>query len=178
MTVAKRFINSTFPEVDRRGAREEIYFDCWGVVGCKLVNALSQEFFETLRERNALAKEKEKLGKKKDEVEKDLAEVMPELRPQEKKIEGMKKAIVELKKNVNLLVHNAMKEHIVRFLKSSTFDNIVNLYRLSTAILAFSDCRKKVKPQHPELDVTDITFGEQERGVEEDGEKHESLLSP
>ncbi|GKU94226.1 hypothetical protein SLEP1_g7752 [Rubroshorea leprosula] len=65
----------------------------------------------------------------------------------------MKESQVELKKNVKLLVHNAMEEHIVEFLNSSTFDNIVNLYRLPTAILAFTDCKKKVKAQYPEVDI-------------------------
>ncbi|GKV50783.1 hypothetical protein SLEP1_g57478 [Rubroshorea leprosula] len=66
----------------------------------------------------------------------------------------MKEAMAELKKNVELLVHNAMEEHIAKFLKSGTFDEIVNLYRLPTVILAFTNCRKKVKSQYPEVDVT------------------------
>ncbi|GKV33954.1 hypothetical protein SLEP1_g42388 [Rubroshorea leprosula] len=83
--VAKRFINSMFPEVDRCRAREEVLSH--GGVGivqhvleaANLVNALSQEFFETLKERNTLAKENEDLRTMKEEVEKDLAKAMPEL---------------------------------------------------------------------------------------------------
>ncbi|GKU97808.1 hypothetical protein SLEP1_g10894 [Rubroshorea leprosula] len=114
MITVKRFINSTFPEVDCRRAQEEVL----GHSGVGIVKHILKEFFETLKERNILVKEKEELGKKKEEVEKDLA-------------------------------------------------------KLPTVILAFSDCRKKVKAQHPKLDVIGITFGEQEGRVDEDGEKGE-----
>ncbi|GKV06286.1 hypothetical protein SLEP1_g18185 [Rubroshorea leprosula] len=92
------------------------------------------------------------------------------LEAQDKYIDNMRKGAAELKKNVNLLVHNEMEEHIGNFLNSSTFEDILKLYRLPTAIVAFTDCRKKVKAQYPEVDVTTVTFGEQEEGVEEDGE--------
>ncbi|GKV15250.1 hypothetical protein SLEP1_g26047 [Rubroshorea leprosula] len=75
ITVEKRFINSTFPKVDRRRAREEVLSH--GRVG--IVRHVLEEFFETLKERNTLAKENEDLGKKKEEVEKDLAKAMLEL---------------------------------------------------------------------------------------------------
>ncbi|GKV23247.1 hypothetical protein SLEP1_g32998 [Rubroshorea leprosula] len=77
---------------------------------------------------------------------------------------------MELKKNVQLLVHNGMEKHISNFVNSSSFDNIVNLYRLPTVILAFTDCRKKVKAEYPKVDITKITFNKQEEGVEENGE--------
>ncbi|GKU93168.1 hypothetical protein SLEP1_g6786 [Rubroshorea leprosula] len=143
MTAAKRFINSTFLEVDHRLAWEEVLSHD-GVAS--LVNALSQEFFETFKERNILVNESEELGKKKEEVEKDLVEVMLELtwlqeendalktkltfkerkrriceekiEAQEKESGGMKKAATKLKKNMNFLVHNAMEDHIVEFLRS------------------------------------------------------------
>ncbi|GKV15368.1 hypothetical protein SLEP1_g26162 [Rubroshorea leprosula] len=92
------------------------------------------------------------------------------LEAQDKYMDKMRKAAAELKKNVNMLVHNGMEEHIGNFLNSSTFKDILKLYRLPTAIVAFTDCRKKVKAQYPEVDVTTVTFGEQEEGVEEDGE--------
>lgn len=65
-----------------------------------------------------------------------------------------------------------MEEHINNFLKSSTFDNIVNLHRLPITILAFTDYKKKVKTKYPEVDVTAITFKDQEEGVEKDGESN------
>ncbi|GLU06910.1 hypothetical protein SLE2022_238950 [Rubroshorea leprosula] len=71
-----------------------------------------------------------------------------------------------------------MEEHIDNFLNSSTFENILKLYRLPTAIVAFTDCRKKVKAQYPEVDVTTVTFGEQEEGVEEDGESLSADFRP
>ncbi|GKV35448.1 hypothetical protein SLEP1_g43711 [Rubroshorea leprosula] len=71
---------------------------------------------------------------------------------QAKEIALMKDVFMELKENVQVLVHNGMKEHISNFISSSSFDNIVNLYRLPTAIIAFTDCRKKIKLRW-ELDV-------------------------
>ncbi|GKV35899.1 hypothetical protein SLEP1_g44101 [Rubroshorea leprosula] len=71
-----------------------------------------------------------------------------------------------------------MEEHISNFISSSAFDNVVNLYRLPTAIIAFTDCRKNVKTVYPEVDVTRITFGEQEAGVEEDGESMSAEFRP
>ncbi|GLU18334.1 hypothetical protein SLE2022_346400 [Rubroshorea leprosula] len=100
------------------------------------------------------------------------------LEAQGKYIDNMRKGAVELKKNVNLLVHNGMAEHIDNFLNSSTFESILKLYRLPTAIVAFTDCRKKVKAQYPEVDVTTVTFGEQEEGVEEDGESLSADFRP
>ncbi|GKV25869.1 hypothetical protein SLEP1_g35250 [Rubroshorea leprosula] len=90
----------------------------------------------------------------------------------------MKEAFVELKENVQTLVHNGMKEHISNFISSSSFDNIVNLYRLPTAIITFTGCRKKVKAEYPEVDITKITFAEQEEGVEEDGESMSADFRP
>ncbi|GLU15245.1 hypothetical protein SLE2022_317520 [Rubroshorea leprosula] len=90
----------------------------------------------------------------------------------------MTEAFKELKGNMQKLVHNGMKEHISNFINSSSFDSIVNLYRLPTAIIAFTDCRKKVKVEYPEVDVTKITFGEQEGGVEEDGESMSADFRP
>ncbi|GKV48102.1 hypothetical protein SLEP1_g54938 [Rubroshorea leprosula] len=154
---------------------------------------------EALRkEKEELQKEKRDLQKKNQQIQRRLDEVTPtvtelqsdnsvlstklsleerkrkiceeKLEAQDKYIESLKKGAVELKKNVELLVHNGMEGHIGNFLNSNTFEGILKLYRLPTAILAFTDCRKKVKAQYPEVDVTTITFGEQEDGVEEDGE--------
>ncbi|GKV11356.1 hypothetical protein SLEP1_g22620 [Rubroshorea leprosula] len=151
--------------------------------------------------KHALEKEKEELEKKNKDMQEALDEVVPtvkqleqekdslstklvfekkkrkisesEREAQEKEIKAMKEVVVELKKNVQLLIHNGMEEHINNFINSSSFDNIINLYRLPTAILAFTDCRKKVKAKYPEVDIMKITFSEQEEGVEENGETME-----
>ncbi|GKV30491.1 hypothetical protein SLEP1_g39296 [Rubroshorea leprosula] len=78
-----------------------------------------------------------------EERKRKICEEKPEA--QDKYIESLKKGAVELKKNVELLVHNGMEGHIGNFLNSSTFESILKLYWLPTAILAFTDCRKKVK---------------------------------
>ncbi|GKV44608.1 hypothetical protein SLEP1_g51772 [Rubroshorea leprosula] len=150
------------------------------------------------KEKEDLQKEKGELQKKNQQIQRRLDEVTPtvaelrsdnsilstklsleerkrkiceeKLEAQDKYIESLKKGAMELKNNVELLVHNGMEGHIGNFLNSSAFEDILKLYRLPTAILAFTDCRKRVKAQYPEVDVTTVTFGEQEEGVEEDGE--------
>ncbi|GKV15477.1 hypothetical protein SLEP1_g26264 [Rubroshorea leprosula] len=158
------------------------------------------------RQYDQLQKEKKELEKKNKELQESLNEVVPTVKQleQEKSSLGTKlgfeetkrkiseserealaqelkltkEAFLELKGNVQTLVHNGMKEHIGNFISSSSFDNIVNLYRLPTAIIAFTDCRKKVKVEYPEVDITKITFGEQEEGVEEDGESMSADFHP
>ncbi|GKV20461.1 hypothetical protein SLEP1_g30584 [Rubroshorea leprosula] len=150
-TGARRFINATFPESA-----------CW-------VNGLTQEFMESVKDLSLLQRQCYQLQKEKEELKKKNKDMQEALDEVEKEIKAMKEAVVELKKNVQLLVHNRMEEHISNFINSSSFDNIVNLYRLPTIILAFTDCRKKVKAEYPEVDIMKITFGEQEQGVEENG---------
>ncbi|GKV08580.1 hypothetical protein SLEP1_g20193 [Rubroshorea leprosula] len=173
--------------VDKRQAKEEVLRYTRATV---VKHALECE---------QLQKEKDELEKQNKEMRESLDEVVPavkqleeekdslstklvfeerkrkisksERNAQEKEIKKMKDVVVELKKNVELLVHNAMEEHIVDFLRSGTFENIVNLYWLPTIILAFIDCRKKVKSQYPEVDVTSVTFGEQEEEMEENVEE-------
>ncbi|GKV35939.1 hypothetical protein SLEP1_g44134 [Rubroshorea leprosula] len=151
--VKERFINSTFLEVDRCRAQEKVLSH--GGVGIvkhvleamSLVNALSHEFFETLKECNVFVKEKEELGKKKEEVEKDLKRWRMRLGDEEDYYPD----------------------------EEDCYPNEEDCFpaeeeRQYNAILAFLDYKKKVKAQRPELDVTGITFGEQEEGMEEDGE--------
>ncbi|GKV11453.1 hypothetical protein SLEP1_g22713 [Rubroshorea leprosula] len=178
-SIATRFIYAIFPKVDQHQAKDEMLTH--GGVGVvhhvleatNLVNALSNEFFESLKGRNNLKKENEELKRRKKERDKDVEELTLEverLQEENDNLKKVKKAATELEKSVNLRVLNVMENHIAKFLKSSMFDNIVNLYQLPTTILAFTAYRKKVKAQHPELDVIGITFGEQEGGVEENGE--------
>ncbi|GKV13511.1 hypothetical protein SLEP1_g24511 [Rubroshorea leprosula] len=167
MTGARRFINTTFPEVDKHQARDEVL----SVKECSLLQ----------RQCDQLQKEKEELEKKNKDLQEALNEVVPivkqleqeraslstkfaveeskrrifesECEAQAKEITLMKEAYTELKKNVQLLVHNGMEEHISNFISSSSFNNIVNLYRLPTTIIAFIDCRKKVKAEYPEINL-------------------------
>ncbi|GKV11426.1 hypothetical protein SLEP1_g22687 [Rubroshorea leprosula] len=162
------------------------------------VNALAQEFMELVKERNSLQKERDELLKKNGKMKRELDIMVPivtslqeegdtlktilsfvekkrrmckeENEAQKEEIRKMRESEVELKKNIQLLVHNGMEEHISNFINSSSFDNIVNLYRLLIAILTFTNCRKKVKIEYPEVDITKITFGEQKEGVEENDE--------
>ncbi|GKV51003.1 hypothetical protein SLEP1_g57681 [Rubroshorea leprosula] len=163
MMGARWFINNTFPEVDKRHAREEaLRYGGASMVkhvleSASWVNGLAQEFREGESKRRISESERE---------------------AQAQEIRLMTEAFKELKGNMQKLVHNGMKEHINNFISSSSFDSIVNLYRLPTAIIAFTDCRKKVKAAYPEVDVTKITFGEQEEGVEEDGESMSADFRP
>ncbi|GKV40105.1 hypothetical protein SLEP1_g47776 [Rubroshorea leprosula] len=219
MTGARRFINTTFPEMDKSNARDEALRYCGASVvkhvleSTSWVNGLAQEFMESVKERSLLQRQCDQLQKEKEEVEKknkELQEALNEVVPtvkqleqdraslstklvfeeskrrisesereaQAKEITLMKDAFVELKENVQMFVHNGMKEHISNFISSSSFDNIVNLYRLPTTIIAFTDCRKKVKAEYPEVDITKITFGEQEEGVEENSESMSADFRP
>ncbi|GKV39782.1 hypothetical protein SLEP1_g47500 [Rubroshorea leprosula] len=212
---ARWFINNTFPEVDKRHAREEVlrHGGASVVKHALEVYGLAQEFKESTKERARLQRQCDQLQKEKEELEgknKELQASLDEMVPTVKQLEQekaslgtklgfeetkrkiseserealtqelklKKEAFLELKGNVQNLVHNGMKEHISNFISSSSFDNIVNLYRLPTAIIAFTDCRKKVKTVYPEVDVTRITFGEQEAGVEEDGESLSADFRP
>ncbi|GKV05829.1 hypothetical protein SLEP1_g17793 [Rubroshorea leprosula] len=219
MTGARWFINTTFPKVDKRNARDEALRYCGASMvkhvlkSASWVNGLAQEFMDSVKERSLLQrqcdqlqKEKEELEKKNEELQEELNEVVSivkqleqeraslstklifeeskrrifksEREAQAKEIALMKDAFMELKENMQMLVHNGMKEHISNFISSSSFDNIVNLYRLPTAIIAFTDYRKKVKAEYPEVDITKITFGEQEGGVEENGESMSTDFRP
>ncbi|GKV37356.1 hypothetical protein SLEP1_g45397 [Rubroshorea leprosula] len=177
----------------------------WGgftVQAVNLVNALANEHHESLKERNQMRKDNAELVKKNKEAEAEVARLkaeMEELRKEnatfkkdseisyqkrkiceaelekrEKELEDAGRTVAELE----LKVHNSVEEHVEGFLRSSTFEDIVNLYRLPTAIMAFFDCRKKVKLQYPAVDVTKITFGEQEGEVEEDGESSTADFRP
>ncbi|GKU91162.1 hypothetical protein SLEP1_g5072 [Rubroshorea leprosula] len=178
-TGAKHFLNHTLPKLDRKRARDE---------ACEQVQ---KEKDELQKEKGEWEKEKREMQRRLDEVLPSVTELQNEndvlstklvleerkrkiceekVEAQDKYMDNMRKVAAELKKNVNMLVHNGMEEHIGNFLNSSTFENILKLYQLPTAIVVFTDCRKKVKAQYPEVDVTTVTFGEQEEGVEEDGE--------
>ncbi|GKV18275.1 hypothetical protein SLEP1_g28680 [Rubroshorea leprosula] len=169
MTGARWFINSTFPKVDKCNARDEALRYCGASVvkhvleSASWVNGLAQEFMDSQKRASLSTKLVFEESKRR------ISESEREAQAQEIKL--MKEAFLKLKENVQTLVHNGMKEHISNFISSNSFDNIVNLYRLPTAIIAFTNCRKKVKAEYPKVDITKITFGEQEEGVEEDMEE-------
>ncbi|GKV20232.1 hypothetical protein SLEP1_g30389 [Rubroshorea leprosula] len=190
-SMAKNFINAYVPEVDHRKARDEaLVHGGTSVVRHALetatwVNALAQEFMKLVKERNSLQKERDELLKKNGEIKRELDIVVPavtslqeerdtlkmilsfeekkrkmceeENEAQEEEIRRMRESKVELKKNVQLLVHNGMEEHISNFINSSS---------------------KKVKVKYPEVDITKITFDEQEEGVEENSESMSTDFRP
>ncbi|GKV37550.1 hypothetical protein SLEP1_g45571 [Rubroshorea leprosula] len=195
-TGAKRFLKATLPAVDQRQAREEVMSRGAGIVvkhaleSASWVNALAHEFSESVKEGNSLPRQCEELQKEKEESERDTLStrlVFEEQKrkiceytidAQEKEMKWMEESMTDFKKKVEVMVHNSMEQHIVGFLKSHAFEEIVNLYRLPTAVLAFTECRKKLKAKYPEVDVTLVTFGEQEEGVEEDGESLNADFKP
>ncbi|GKV11646.1 hypothetical protein SLEP1_g22886 [Rubroshorea leprosula] len=110
-SMTKRFINTYFPKVDRQQAQDKVALDGGAA---NLINALSNKFFESLKERTRKICE-DKLDKKEmelDEVRKVAA-------------------------NLELQVHNSAE---------------------------------KVKLQYLEVDVTKVTFEDQEGEVKENGE--------
>ncbi|GKV11516.1 hypothetical protein SLEP1_g22769 [Rubroshorea leprosula] len=104
------------------------------------VNALAQEFMEIVKECNSMQRERDELLKKNGEMKRELDIVVPvvtslqeerdtlktilsfeekkrrmceeENEAQEEEIRRMRESEVEFKKNVQLLVHNGMEEHI------------------------------------------------------------------
>ncbi|GKV51703.1 hypothetical protein SLEP1_g58334 [Rubroshorea leprosula] len=152
---ARRFINATFPKVDKCQDKEEVL----RYVGATVM-------------RHALEKEKNELEKKNKNMQEALDEVVPtvkqleqekdslstklvfeerkrkisesEREAQEKEIKMMKEAVVELKKNVQLLVHMGWR--------------------------SISATSRKVKVEYPKVDITKITFGKKEEGVKENSE--------
>ncbi|GKV35945.1 hypothetical protein SLEP1_g44140 [Rubroshorea leprosula] len=189
----ENFINAYVPEVDRREAREKVLLHRGtSIVRHTLeiatwVNALAQEFLELVKECNNLQKEKDELLKKNGEMKRELDIVVPTVTSLQEERDTLKTILSfkEKKKRMCEEENDAqeeeirrMEEHINNFINSSTFDNIVNLYLLPTTILAFTDCRKKVKTEYPEVDITKITFGKQEEGVEENGESLSTDFRP
>ncbi|GKV09136.1 hypothetical protein SLEP1_g20682 [Rubroshorea leprosula] len=204
-TAAKRFIGAHFPEVDLQRAKDEVALSGGaGVVRqaletANLVNAMAVEFFDCLQERLALVKKNEELSLQKEEAEKNFGELTSELekvreelasskreveverekrKRWEEELERKERELAEVKESAKLEVHNSVEGHVSNFIKSTTFAEVVDLYRLPTLVMAFADCRKKVKAQNPEVDVTSITFGPEEAGVEENGDSKTAEFRP
>ncbi|GKV19742.1 hypothetical protein SLEP1_g29966 [Rubroshorea leprosula] len=150
MLAAKRFINSYVPEVDRRRARKEALTHGGSSVVKHAFEKKNGEMQKQLDEGvptvMSLQDERDSLKMILLFEERKRTMYEEKIEAQEKEIKKMKESKAELKKNVKLLVHNGMEEHIAK---------------------------KKVKSQYPEVDLTKITFGEQEESVEEDGEMEE-----
>ncbi|GKV11442.1 hypothetical protein SLEP1_g22703 [Rubroshorea leprosula] len=149
-SMAKRFINTYFLDMNCQWAKDE-------VENAKLVQKKEEVKLEKakllselnkLREENAILKRDSGYSFQKRRICKD------ELKKKENELDEVRKVAIKLE----LQVHNSAEVHITKFWKSSTFDNIINLYQLPTVIVTFSDCRKKVKLQYPEVDVTKVTF--------------------
>ncbi|GKV28775.1 hypothetical protein SLEP1_g37781 [Rubroshorea leprosula] len=204
-TAAKRFISAHFPEVDLQRAKDEVAASGGsGVVRqalevANLVNAMAVDSFDCLQERIALVKKNEELNRQKEEAEKNFGELTSELEKVREELANSRRAVeleeqkrkkceealarregelAEVKKAAELAVHNSVEEHVLDFVKSATFVEVVDLYRLPTLVMAFSDCHKKVKVQNPEVDVTSITFGPEEAGVEENGDSKTAEFRP
>ncbi|GKU99032.1 hypothetical protein SLEP1_g11946 [Rubroshorea leprosula] len=197
-TVTKHFIGSHFPEVDLQRAKDEVAAN-GGSGTVNLVNAMAVEFFNCLQERIALVKKNEELGRQKEETKKNFGELtwglekvreelansrrVAELEEQKRKkceeaLARRDSELAEVKKAAELAVHNSVEEHVSNFVKSATFAEVVDLYRLPTLVMAFVDCHKKVKVQNPEVDVTSITFGPEEARVEENRDSKTAKFHP
>ncbi|GKV46058.1 hypothetical protein SLEP1_g53071 [Rubroshorea leprosula] len=204
-TIGKRFISSHFPQVDLQRARDEVATNGRsGVVRQaleteNLVNAMVVEFFNCLQERIALVGKNEELSRQKKAAEKNFNELTLKLKKireelvtykrvaklEEQKRKKCKEALAkrdnelaEVKKIAELAIHNSVEHHISDFIKSPTFSKVVDLYHLPTLAMAFIDCRKKVNAQNPKVDVTNITFGPEEAGVEENGDSKTAEFCP
>ncbi|GKV39514.1 hypothetical protein SLEP1_g47272 [Rubroshorea leprosula] len=182
-STAKRFINTYFPVVDRQRAKDEVA--ARGSVGVvrqtitKERNQMRKDNAELVKKNEEAEAEVARLKAEMEELRKENATFKKdseisyqkrkiceaELEKREKELEDAERTVAELEDaertvaELELKVHNSVEEHVEGFLRSSTFEDIVNLYRLPTAIVAFSDCRKKVEEDeesstadfHPEI---------------------------
>ncbi|GKV22548.1 hypothetical protein SLEP1_g32410 [Rubroshorea leprosula] len=163
--MVKNFINSTFPEGDLRKAREEV--DLNGGVGV-VRHAL---------ERNKLVKENDELSKQKESAKQNFDSLTSELEKFRGELATAKK-VAKLVNKKKKLCEDELDKRDKELEESSTFSEIVDLHRLPTMVLAFTNYKKMVKAQHPKVDVTSITFGPQEWGVEEDEESKIANFHP
>ncbi|GKV01944.1 hypothetical protein SLEP1_g14450 [Rubroshorea leprosula] len=155
---AKRFINSHFPKVDLQRAKDEMTLNGGaGVVRHAL--EVRFEFFDCLLERVTLAGKNEELSQQKEGTEKSFDELILELEKVKEKLATSKKA-VKLEEKKKKRCEEALTK------RESELAEVVDLCRLPTLVMAFIDCRKKVKAQNPKVDVTNITFSPEEARVE------------
>ncbi|GKV06376.1 hypothetical protein SLEP1_g18277 [Rubroshorea leprosula] len=180
-TAAKRFIRSTFPEVDLNRARHEVEeHGGSGVVRhaletVNLINALAAEYYDCLKERNNLVDKYDELNLQKQSAEQNFHDLTSELekvreelasakaatdvevakrRKAEEELAEVRGELAEVQKRTELEVHNSVEKHVSDFVNSETFSEIVDLFRMPTLVMAFNDCRKKVKAQNPEAGRT------------------------
>lgn len=134
---------------------------------------MAGDFGDSLRDRLRLTKENTTLVKKNEEAGRERQRLLVKLqqlreanatlkkdvennynkrkiceresRQHKKEVDELRAANSELRKDAELRIHNAMEKHIGNFLKSRIFEDIINLYQLPIAILAFTEFRKKVK---------------------------------
>ncbi|GKV52947.1 hypothetical protein SLEP1_g59497 [Rubroshorea leprosula] len=189
-TTAKRFIRSNFPEVDLNRAQHQTV---------NLINALAVVYYDCLKERNNLVDKYDELNLRKQLAEQNFNDLTSKLKKVREELASTKVAtdvevekrrraeeelvkargeLAEVQKRIELEVHNSVEKHVSDFVNSETFSEIVDLFRMPTLVMAFNDCRKKVKAQNPEVVVTKITFGPEEVGVEEDGESRTAEFWP
>ncbi|GKV03831.1 hypothetical protein SLEP1_g16074 [Rubroshorea leprosula] len=178
MTGARWFINSTFPEVDRHNTRDEaLRYGGASVVkhvleSASWVNGLAQEFMESLRERSLLQRQCDQLQKEKEELEKknkELQESLNEVVTTVKQLE---------QERASLSTKLVFEESKRRISESELEAQAQEIRLMKEAFVELKENVKKVKAEYPEVDITKITFGEQEEGVEEDGESMSANFRP
>ncbi|GKV23673.1 hypothetical protein SLEP1_g33375 [Rubroshorea leprosula] len=149
-TVAKRFIGSHILEVATNGGS--------GVVWQAL-------------ERIALVKKNEELSHQNEEVEKNFGELTSEL-------EKVKEELANSKRLIKLEEQKRKKCEEALARRDCELAKVMDLYRLPTLVMAFTDCRKKVKAQNLDVDMISITFGPEEIEVEENGDSKTTEFHP
>ncbi|GKV09508.1 hypothetical protein SLEP1_g20994 [Rubroshorea leprosula] len=168
-STAKRFINAYFPEVDRQHAKDEVA--ARGSVGVvrqaleaiNLVNALANEHHESLKERSQMKKENVELVKKSEAAEAEVARLKAEM-------EELRKENATFKKDSEI---SYQKRKICEAELQKREKELDDAGRAMAELEL-----KKVKLEYPDVDVTKITFGEQEGEVEENGESSTADFCP
>ncbi|GKU90869.1 hypothetical protein SLEP1_g4813 [Rubroshorea leprosula] len=174
-TATKRFISFHFLEVDLQRARDEVATNGGLAVvrqalkTANLASAMAVEFFDCLQERIALVGKNEELSHQKEAAEKNFNELTLEL-------EKVREELFQEGCQTGRAEEEEVREALAK--RDNELAEVVDLYRLPTLVMAFIDCRKKVKTQNLEVDVTNITFGPEETGVEENGDSKTAEFRP
>ncbi|GKV49654.1 hypothetical protein SLEP1_g56393 [Rubroshorea leprosula] len=197
-TGAKHFLNATLPEVDRVQAKNEVVSHAGYTVvrhaleSASWTNALAQEYAESVRDCASLQRQCDQLQKEKDELQKEKGVWEKEKREMQRRLDEVLPSVTELQNENDVLSTKLVLEERKRKICEERLEaqgsgqihgqheerssgaeeecEPAGSQRDGGARWQLSQLQHKVKAQYPEVDVTTVTFGEQEEGVEEDGE--------
>ncbi|GKU97908.1 hypothetical protein SLEP1_g10982 [Rubroshorea leprosula] len=174
---ARHFLNCTLPEVDRRRARDEAV----SRLGATVVRHALEEYAESMRDRASLQRQCEQLQKEREELQKEKEEWQKERREMQRRLDEVLPSVTELQNDNDVLSTKLVLEERKRKIcedKLEAQDKYIENMKKEAAELKKNVNLLKVKAQYSKVDVTTVTFGEQEEGVEEDSESLSADFRP